>query len=385
MFYRVVKNKDGTVRPHNCNEYFCRICKINVKDGHNCFIQVYEDKKKRKEKGQDEEGGEGRIRPQETPHKYIFFDFETIQETGIHVPNMCVVQMVCDLCITEPFESECLVCEEKQVIFQGPNTKREFSEWLLAPPRNNSTCIAHNLKGFDGYFILQHLYDNGVVPEIITNGAKVMFIKLLGNSIRFIDSVNFLPMPLSNMPKTFGFNELKKGYFPRLFNTTENQTYIGHSPEASYYAPDVMSSEKRKDFFMWYETEKNKGLLFDFQKELVAYCISDVDILRRCCLKFRSLFMDITCKEIDDNVEDEAEEGDGVVTEMCGVDPFKHCITIASACNLVFRRNYMKPNSIAVFINDKPKSYSFAALEWLYYESKQRGVYIQPGSCYGRR
>ncbi|KAJ8019310.1 hypothetical protein HOLleu_42148 [Holothuria leucospilota] len=235
--------------------------------------------------------------------------------------------MACDLCIMKPFESESLVCEDKQVIFQGPNTKREFCEWLLAPRRNNSTCIAHNLKGFDGYFILQHLYDNGVVPEIITNGAK-----------------------------------LKKGYFPHLFNTTENQTYMGHFPEASYYAPDVMSSEKRKEFFEWYETEKNKGLLFDFQKELVAYCISDVDILRRCCLKFRSLFMDITCKEIDNDVEDEKDEG---------------CITIASACNLVFRRNYMKPNSIAVFTNDKPKSYSYAALEWLYYESKQRGVYIE--------
>ncbi|KAJ8018954.1 hypothetical protein HOLleu_42764 [Holothuria leucospilota] len=85
-------------------------------------------------------------------------------------------------------------------------------------------------------------------------------------------------------------------------------------------------------------------------KELVDYCVSDVDILRRCCLLFRSLFMDITGKEIDNNVEDEEEEGDGVVTKRVGVDPFRHCITIASACNLVFRRNFMKPNSIAVFI-----------------------------------
>ncbi|KAJ8048768.1 hypothetical protein HOLleu_01217 [Holothuria leucospilota] len=211
-FYRVVKDKKGDKYPHNCNEYFCSVCKSNVRDGHKCFIQVYVNKKKRGEKKQDDgEGDEGRTRPNEVPHKYIFFDFETIQETGVHIPNLCVVQMVCDICILEPFESECLVCKEKQVIFQGPNTKREFCEWLLDPSRYNSTCIAHSLKGFDGYFILQHLYDNGVVPEIITNGAKVMSIKLLRNSMRFIDSVNFLPMPLSNMPKTFGINELIKG------------------------------------------------------------------------------------------------------------------------------------------------------------------------------
>ncbi|KAJ8034639.1 hypothetical protein HOLleu_21562 [Holothuria leucospilota] len=184
--------------------------------------------------------------------------------------------------LRSPLRVSVLSVKKKQVIFQGPNTKREFCEWLVAPPRNNSTCIAHNFKRFDGYFILQHLYDNGVVPEIITNGAKI-----------------------------------KEGIFSTFIQYNRKSNVIGHFPAASYYAPDVMSSEKRKDFFKWYETEKNKGLLFDFQKELVGYCISDADILRRCCLKFRSLFMDITCKEIDNNVEDEAEEGDGVVGLGC--------------------------------------------------------------------
>ncbi|KAJ8019010.1 putative DNA polymerase [Holothuria leucospilota] len=381
-FYRVRKNKNGTIRPHNCNEYYCRVCRALVKDGHQCYIQVYVDKKKREKGGKGEEGGEGRIRPNEVPHKYIFFDFETIQESGVHVPNLCVVQMVCDTCILDPFESECLVCKEKQVIFRGPNTKRDFCEWLLAPDRHNATCVAHNLKGFDGYFILQHLYDNGVVPKIITNGAKVMTIELLRNRMRFIDSVNFLPMPLANMPKTFGIHELKKGFFPHLFNTTENQSYVGLLPDASFFAPNYMREEKRKEFFDWYESEKEKGFLFDFQKELVAYCISDVDILRRCCLMFRSLFLEITAKNIDNAVEDHWSEGDegdevGIVTKKVGVDPFKNCITIASACNLVFRRNFLKPNTIAVFTNKKSHNYSAAALEWLYYESKQRGVYIK--------
>ncbi|KAJ8030237.1 hypothetical protein HOLleu_26586 [Holothuria leucospilota] len=70
----------------------------------------------------------------------------------------------------------------------------------------------------------------------------------------------------------------------------------------------------------------------------------------------KSLFMDITGKDIDNGEEcresGEFEEGDDdeeLVTRKIGVDPFKQCITIASACNLVFRRNFMKPKSIAVF------------------------------------
>ena len=34
---------------------------------------------------------------------------------------------------------------------------------------------------------------------------------------------------LSAFPKTFGLDELKKGYFPHYFNTNKNQNYVGLS------------------------------------------------------------------------------------------------------------------------------------------------------------
>jgi hypothetical protein len=37
-------------------------------------------------------------------------------------------------------------------------------------------------------------------------------------------------MPLSEFPKTFGENELKKGFFPHWFNTSENRNYVGEIP-----------------------------------------------------------------------------------------------------------------------------------------------------------
>ena len=224
------------------------------------------------------------------PHKYIFYDFETISESGTHIPNLCVAQMVCEGGISKPFESPCLYCGGvKQVVFSGPNTQSEFGAWCLKS--EYATFIAHNFKGFDGYFIIDYLYSLQLTPNIITTGGKILQIELPKNHIRFIDSLNFMPMPLAALPKTFGVHELKKGYFPHLFNKSENQQYVGPLPDVSFYSPNSMSTNKRSEFLSWYEKEVEKNVLFDFQKELLAYCVSDVDILRQCCLLFRGFFM----------------------------------------------------------------------------------------------
>lgn len=47
-----------------------------------------------------------------------------------------------------------------------------------------------------------------------------------------------------------------------------------------------MSTTGRKDFYAWYEQQR--GNVFNFREEFLAYCISDVDVLRRCCAKFRA-------------------------------------------------------------------------------------------------
>ena len=54
--------------------------------------------------------------------------------------------------------------------------------------------------------------------------------------------------------------------------------------------------------------KKSKKTVFDFQKEFVEYCGSDVDILRRGCLEIRNYFL-----------------------EIANIDPFQY-ITIASVC-----------------------------------------------------
>ena len=73
------------------------------------------------------------------------------------------------------------------------------------------------------------------------NGAKIMTMKACG--IPFIDSYNLMPSALSKLPKAFGLTETKKGHFPHLFNTTENQKYMGPYPPLETYLPDGMKPD----------------------------------------------------------------------------------------------------------------------------------------------
>lgn len=112
------------------------------------------------------------------------------------------------------------------------------------------------------------LLRQGTAPEVIPDGAKVMSITTQG--IRVIDSFNFLPMALSKIPACFGLDELKKGYFPHLFNTRENQEYVGVLPEPHYYSPETMQPSARTAFLAWHK--ENEGHTFNFQQEMLLYC-----------------------------------------------------------------------------------------------------------------
>ena len=113
-------------------------------------------------------------------------------------------------------------------------------------------------------------------------------------------------MALAKLPDMSGINELKKEYFPHLFNRMENQSVVSDIlPEFSYYNPEFMKPEDREKFLRWYE--EHKGDHFDFQAELLGYCRSDMYSFWRCSLQFREDSIDVT-----------------------GIDPFDCYITISS-------------------------------------------------------
>ena len=68
--------------------------------------------------------------------------------------------------------------------------------------------------------------------------------------------------------------------------------FLGPYPEPHFYGVDHKREKERMQFFQWYD--KVKDQTFDFEKELIEYCINDVDILARACLTFQQDFLNIT-------------------------------------------------------------------------------------------
>lgn len=89
-------------------------------------------------------------------------------------------------------------------------------------------------------------------------------------------------MPLANPPKTFGLDQsvYSKGNFPHLFNTQENQSYVGSLPDIRYFSPETRSAEDRDELLKWHKAMQKSRYDFDFRKEIYTYCSQGVSILR---------------------------------------------------------------------------------------------------------
>ena len=161
--------------------------------------------------------------------KYIFYDFEAIQNTGIHTFNLSIAQEFND----------------REYLH---NSIEEFCKGPINDKFKDYTLIAHNSKGYDSHFVLKWLIDQGIKPYCIYNRAEILFMEIPKLSIRFIDSLNFLQMPLKSFPKTFGMDELKKGYFSHYFNEKCHKNYVGSIPSKKHYGYNQMKPDERAKF-----------------------------------------------------------------------------------------------------------------------------------------
>ena len=171
-------------------------------------------------------------------------------------------------------------------------------------------------------------------------------------SIRFIESLNFLQMPLKLFPKTFGMNELKKGYFPHYFNKECNKSYVGPMPSKKHYGYNQIKPDERAKFLKWYDDRVSENYIFDFKKEILEYCQSDVDILRRGIIKLREDFIPLE-----------------------NIDPPRY-ITIASVCMTIYCSNYMPKKTIAI-VPEYAKTDNFSKMSIMRLNYVSNGVNIQ--------
>ena len=343
--YRLYKNR----RPHVCDEMFCKVCMLHCPRNHHCYMQP--DKRNAAKNSNNT--------------LVVYYDIECTQNTNVsdidvdgffHKPNLLVSFTVCSICRNNLDIELCTGCGIRKKVFKEDPVK-SFVDYLRLPRTvlKKVIVISHYGGKYDNIFVLNHfLTELGLAPKVIMKGSQIISMQV-GN-LKFIDSFSFIPLPLSKFQETFNLPpQLKKGYFPHMFNVDENAQYVGDIPDVHFFMPEDMATENREKFLAWHQEQR--GILYDFDKELVEYCISDCKILMQACEKFQDTMLRIG--------------------KVCC---FSENVTIAGMCNLVFRRNYLPANTIAIIPsngyrwNDKQ---SLIAIKFLLAEELRLGINIQ--------
>ena len=330
--YNVIKGKR-----HRCGFATCPSCRqvVDIRT-HKCFIQPHVEKESQPE--MDEEGNEKQPLP---PPLFVWADIEAMQLADRQFePNM--------LCYRTS-ESENIVTRKgKDCVKTFLHDLDDLTDIPNDDRDRQVIVIFHNLKGFDGVFLINELYkQKRTVENQLTIGSKVLAFE--SGTLMFKDSLCFIPFPLAAFPQTFNLNELKKGFFPHQFNLPHHQEYVGQIPDIEFFDPESMSDKKKNELQRWHEEQVKRGVQYHFQQEMEEYCHSDVQLLQAGCEAFAAEF-----------------------ATVAGFNPFTKCATIASACNLYWRKTHLGPNTIAVQPlkgwRGNNVNHSNKALQWLYYE-----------------
>ena len=340
--YYVIKGKR-----HRCGFAKCHVCKQWVYiSQHKCYIQpVVEEQPE-----PTEEGGGCMVAP--PPPLFVYADLEAMQnEETVFVANL--------LCYSSSEEEDIHVLDGEECVLNFLHELDDLTEVPGNEQQREVIVVFHNLKSFDGVFLIHELYDQQrPVENQITVGAKVLSFK--SGPLKFIDSLCFLPMPLASFASTFNFTELKKGFFPHLFNTADNQNYVGRISDLEFFDPDGMMENKKQELLQWHADQVRRNVPFHFKEELIGYCQSDVALLKAGCIKFQQEFQ-----------------------SQASFNPMEKAYTIAGACNMYWRKHHLTPNTIAV----EPIrgwrggniNYSLKSLQWLYFNETQ--IPKQGASC----
>jgi len=105
---------------------------------------------------------------------------------------------------------------------------------LSRPFADKIYVISHNSRG---QFLLRRFLELRWEPKLIMDGSKIF--SMVVENFHFLDSLNYLPMSLKSMPKSFDLT-CKKGYYHHFFNTASNLNYVGPYPEPEFYGADYV-------------------------------------------------------------------------------------------------------------------------------------------------
>lgn len=340
MCHKIIDMTHNSSRAHVCNETYCKLCKKFVEYEHKCFVKPHTKKSLKN-------------------FNIIFFDLECTQEKPTekenhfqHVPNLCITKGICEKCFKNDFQAPpCLKCISSNNVFENStdeNCVDKFLNYLEETfAAEKAVCIAHNLKAYDGHFIMAALAARNAQVFPLMVGFKVF--KLGWKNISFIDSLNFISMPLSKFSSAFGLTGIAKGYFPHFFNKAENINYIGPLPPKEMYGYEHFNVKDMQEFVEWHDDQTAQNFVFNFSTELKKYCELDVNILKQGCIKFMRGFI-----------------------ETLNVNAFLESTTLAGSVMIGFRKNFLRPNCLAIVPKNNYNigvNASFIGRLWLAHEN----------------
>lgn len=302
---------------------------------------------------------------------YIAFDIEAqlleiSQDSHDHRANLLISHTVCDKCMVYDRQKsdECSICGILEHVYFGDNCVKQFVSHIMEGIQKDLhrkgvkriVVFSHNFAGYDGRFILEEVYKRKFVGiDPVFNGTKIL--KLDIGLVRFIDSLSFLPLKLSELPKAFPvcYKQLRKGTFPHLFNKPENYDYVGCMPAIEYFNPDCLKAKEKSELISWYSEQTNR--IFNFREEFISYCRMDVMILLNAVILFQKLFMGIT-----------------------KIDPYTRCFTMASSALELFRAHFLQEHTIGItpvegYLSNK-RTGSIVSHAWLDEIERIQGIKI---------
>ena len=269
----------------------------------------------------------------------------------------------------------------------------EFCAVVFNDPQfNKCTFISHNGGKYDMQLIFGFLLSQGAMPKFITHhGSPSKLLELDFMKRRFIDSINFITLPLSAFGKTFGLKSAK-GDYPHAFasHLVENlpddsiaseaiqllESYTGTIPAIEYYnvgsckgASQAATDEAVRSLGNWHANEFLEHQCdWNALNELKKYCRQDVVVLREGCMKYRKEFLGI---EMSVGMLHDDED----CWKPRNIDPFAY-LTQSQVCMALFLLGLPLKTRISHFPAPSKHGWSKKSIVWLTWMEKKLGFNI---------
>ena len=171
---------------------------------------------------------------------YVSFDTECAQNlenregSFAEIANLIYGKQICSKC--ETVDDLYVDCEQygKRVHVFRQDPVGKFIPYLQQSRSfaDKVHVISHNSRAYVAQFLLRRIVELRWVQQLKMDGSKIL--SMFVENLHFLDALNYLPISLKSVPKSFDL-ACKKDYYPHFFKTANNLDYVGLYPEPKIY------------------------------------------------------------------------------------------------------------------------------------------------------